>query len=164
MEGRFRFRFRRAPISQWCECRGFVLLRYYKRRFSWLRISPIVVGALHMFYLAGALRLWLERDGRLFAPQPAVCSGSPKQSHVSLLLMDRAALVKCVSLCPAFSTAGTEAIITSQRFHFAEDIPGFTWFHIVRLPFCMLDLLLFLFFFFCMMQYRLYLNPRLHYV
>lgn len=36
---------------------------------------------------------------------PACCGarGSRMQSHVSLLLMDRAALVKCVSLCPAFS-------------------------------------------------------------
>lgn len=79
-----------------------------------------------MFYLAGPLRLAerprLERDGRLFVLQPAACSGSRMQSRVSLLLMDRAALVECVSLCPAFSTAGTDAIITRQNFHFGVDI------------------------------------------
>lgn len=91
-------RFTRAPISQWSECRGFVLLRHYKERSTWLRISPIVERALHMFYLAGSRR----PDARLFVLQPAACSGSRLQSHISSLLMDGAALVKCVSLCPAF--------------------------------------------------------------
>lgn len=48
-------RFRRAPISQWCECRRFVPLRHYKERFTWLHISPVVVGALRMFYSAAHL-------------------------------------------------------------------------------------------------------------
>lgn len=42
---------------------GFVLFRHYKERFTWLRISPIVVGARHMFYLAGSLGLgWSGMD------------------------------------------------------------------------------------------------------
>lgn len=40
---------------------GFVLLRHYKERSTWLRISPIVAGALHMFYLAALLRLGSSR-------------------------------------------------------------------------------------------------------
>lgn len=54
-------RFRRAPISQWCECRRFVPLRHYKERFTWLHISPVVVGALRMFYSAALPRLICSR-------------------------------------------------------------------------------------------------------
>lgn len=61
-------RFTRAPISQWSECRGFVLLRHYKERSTWLRISPIVERALRMFYLAGS-----RRPGCSFVCSPAGC-------------------------------------------------------------------------------------------
>jgi len=66
--------FRRAPISQWCECRGFVLWRHHKERFTWLHISPIVVGAPLVFYLAALLRLGRSRtDGQMDVCSSARC-------------------------------------------------------------------------------------------
>lgn len=59
-----------------------VLRSYYKEHCTWFSISRIVERAQCMFYLA------LERGGHVFA--------------LCIELIDAAAIVKCVSSCPAF--------------------------------------------------------------
>lgn len=75
-----------------------------------------------MFYLAGSLGLGRDTDGHLFVQRPAVRSGSSVQRRVSSLLMDGAASVMCFSLYAAYSTTGTDVVITRLSFSFGHDV------------------------------------------